>query len=511
MTKHFAAALAAAAALAMCAAAAQAATISIVSMYYSKAHPVPHLRYDGDTVAGDVAQFQTMIANFVHCRTECATDSGRSNAVVTLNGPGGNYHEGLALADFFRANNIATVVEAGAGCYSACAFAFLGGTGYSSNARIGNYVERMIEPGGVVGFHAPYRNEDSLRAALEERSPSELMAESRDALSLMVKELVKWNVDPEIIHYMLNMGPDQLYEVLGADDFYLVRAALPPIGTAAWISDIPTAVRNACIRLLAQYERGDPLDLRDRIDTPFEDGIGHNKVFGSLSGYRLSDRALDVGHCSATDESIATGTNLQVSLYLNPGLDGSSEPILSFFNRDDYFSTAGIGGSPLRRVFQRGGMAHWFLPVGIRLDALETNTGMLIQANRFSSLAPPDVGPLANGLIEDVVRPGGRIAHSGAVWVFEQTGGTALYDATYADSGNGVTLTEDSVSAAGFFRDGTHADGTRFSVVGLTDGSTATVLRTLVLNGGAELTQEEADLLRRVQCGAALGEVKLAC
>lgn len=506
MTRLLAAGLAAMAAFAL-STPALAGTISIVSMYYSNAHPVPHLHYEGETVSGDVADFQRMFDSFVHCRTECATDDGRPSAVVTLNGPGGNYHEGLALADFFRANNVATVIETGASCYSACAFAFLGGTGYSSNDRIGQYVDRVIEPGGTLGFHAPYRNEESLRSALEERSPSELMSENRDALSLMVKELVKWNVDPGIIHHMMNMGPDELYEILGADDYYMVRAALPPVGSASWIIDVPTAVRNACIRLLALYERADPLDLRDRIDTPFEEGIGTNKVFGSLSGYRLSDRVLDVGHCSATDESIATGTNLQVSLYLNPGLDGSSEPILTFFNRDDHFSTAGIGGDPLKRVFQRGGIGHWFLPVGVPVASAALHT----LANRFFTWEEPDLGPLTEGFTEDAVRRDGRISHAGNVWVFEQAGTTSLYDAALANSANGTTLVSDSVSEAGFFRDGTHADGTRFSVLGLTDGSTSTVRRTLLLNGGAEPTAEELALLRAVQCGARLGEVRLSC
>lgn len=39
---------------------ASAATISIVSMQYSAAHPVPHLHYEGDTADGDVATLQGM-------------------------------------------------------------------------------------------------------------------------------------------------------------------------------------------------------------------------------------------------------------------------------------------------------------------------------------------------------------------------------------------------------------------------------------------------------------------
>ncbi|MDF2984099.1 MAG: hypothetical protein K0Q69_3871 [Devosia sp.] len=111
---------------------AAAATISIVSMQYSATHPVPHLHYDGDTADGDVATLQGMYDTFVKCRLSCIGPDGGATAVLTLNGPGGSYYEGLALADFLRANHIATVVERGSSCYSACAFAFLGGSAWSS-------------------------------------------------------------------------------------------------------------------------------------------------------------------------------------------------------------------------------------------------------------------------------------------------------------------------------------------------------------------------------------------
>lgn len=485
------------------------ATISIVSMQYSQAHPVPHFRYDGGTSQGDVATLAQMFANFAHCREECAVETGRSNAVVSLNGPGGDYHEGLALADFFRANNIATVIEKGDQCYSACAFAFLGGTGYSSFDRIGQYVDRVIEPGGTVGFHAPYRDEASLRSALEERQASEVFAEGRDALSLMVKELVKWNIDPEIMHYMLNMGPEQLYNVLGADDYYLTRSALPPIPSTTWMTDVPSAIRNACIRLLALYERGDPLELKERITSDFAEGFAQDRDGNALSGYHLSDRPLDVGHCSATDESIASGTNLNVGLYMY-GIAGSL-PVLSFFNRDDYFSTAGIGASPLKRVYQRGGMGHWFLPVGINVAALENNAGILILANKFFTINNPELPPAAADFTVDVASDKSRISHNGNVWLFEQVGSTDLYDAVLADSANGVTISHESVTDGALVREGTHANGTAFTITAFKDGASSIVARTLLINGGQQPTADELALIRQVECGVTLGTVKLAC
>src|SRR6218665_1877038 len=148
---------------------AQAATISLVSMQYSAAQPVPHITYEGETRVGDLETLRSLYDGFVKCRFECLGPEGGSTAVVTLNGPGGSYGTGLDLADFFRANHITTVVERGAKCYSACAFAFLGGSGYSSDERTGTYIDRQIEPGAIVGFHAPYRDEASFLEALEQR------------------------------------------------------------------------------------------------------------------------------------------------------------------------------------------------------------------------------------------------------------------------------------------------------------------------------------------------------
>ena len=114
---------------------ANAATISIVSMQYSAAQPVPHIHYEGETLAGDVETLRGIYESFVHCRIECSGPEGASTAVLTMNGPGGNYAEGLALADFLRENHIATVVERGMSCYSACAFAFATTTSAGRSSR----------------------------------------------------------------------------------------------------------------------------------------------------------------------------------------------------------------------------------------------------------------------------------------------------------------------------------------------------------------------------------------
>ena len=490
---------------------ATAADISVVSMTYSAAHPVPHLRYDGDTLAGDVEKLRAVYDQFVHCKTECIGNRGGATAVLSLNGPGGDYHTGLAIADFLRANHIATVVERGDYCYSACAFGFLGGTGYSSDPTIGAYVDRMVEPGSTVGFHAPYFDDATLRAALEERSPSEVMGFNRSNLSLMVKELVKWNVDPEIVFYMVDMGPDQTYDLRNADDLYLVRTALPPTPTSAWVADVPSAVRNACLRLLAIYERSDPLLLQDAIQGPFIEGIGREKFAGPLSGYKLGDDPLGLGHCSVTDNSVGSNYELDVALYMNAGLDGNSLPLLSMFNRQDYFSTAGIGGNPLKRVFQRGGMNHWFLPVGVDIDTLDLPGEFAIEAQKFLTVLQPAMPAMPAALTVASEDGQSRVMHSGNVWVFVQTGSSRLFDVARLNPEFGVDYPTNSATATGFVQQGTYPDGTFTSAFGFLSGDgAAAVVRILIAGGGAP-TEAEAALVREIQCATEFTGLRLSC
>ncbi|HHY48984.1 MAG TPA: hypothetical protein GYA10_04485 [Alphaproteobacteria bacterium] len=502
----------AAAVLAAAPGAAHAADISLVSMHYSASHPVPHIHYDGPTVAGDIEQLQAVYDRFVHCRTECLGDRGGATAVLTLNGPGGDYHTGLALADFLRANHIATVVERGAACYSACAFAFLGGTGFSRDKSIETYVERMVEPGSTVGFHAPYFNDDVLRAVLEERSPSEVLGANRSNISLMVKELVKWNVDPEIVFYMVDMGPDQTYDLRNADDLYLVRTALPPTPTSAWVTDVPEAVRNACLRLLALYERSDPLLLQERITGPFIEGIGQTQYDGPLSGYRLGDAPLGLGHCSVTDRSIAT-YDLDVALYMTAGIDGTSLPLLSMFNRQDYFSTAGIGGSPQKRVFQRGGLNHWFLPVGVDIDSLDLPGEFAIAADKFLTVRQPALPTLPAALTVVSETQKSRVLESGNVLVIAQVGSSQLFDAARLNPEFGVAYTDNTATEAGFVQQGTYPDGTFTSAFGfLAADDTAAVVRVLVLvPPGGTPTEAELALVREIQCTTQFAGLRLGC
>ena len=80
---------------------------------------------------------------------------------LCLNSLGGDYNEGLKLITLLlKRTNIATVVDGGAECYSACAFLFLAGNAQrSEDGELGP--DRTLDIRGTLGFHAPFIRTDS--------------------------------------------------------------------------------------------------------------------------------------------------------------------------------------------------------------------------------------------------------------------------------------------------------------------------------------------------------------
>jgi hypothetical protein len=84
------------------------------------------------------------------------SESSRMNVSVCLNSLGGNYDEALKLITLLlKRTNVATVIDRGAQCFSACAFLFMAGnTQKSEDGELGP--DRTLDVRGTLGFHAPY-------------------------------------------------------------------------------------------------------------------------------------------------------------------------------------------------------------------------------------------------------------------------------------------------------------------------------------------------------------------
>ncbi len=340
-----------------------AAEITLVSDYYDRFHPVPHLRFEGPVLDGDTAQLKALFKSSIACTADQLPPDGGNCAIISLASPGGNYIEGLRLAQFLRDNRIATLVEAGAECYSACAFAFLGGTGYSTQPGVGVYVDRMVTPGGILGFHAPYFAPESLDGLVAEFGLDEVLGASRDDISLMVRQLVSWNVDENVLGYIVSMGPDQTYDVVTGEDYFLTRSALPP--DLAFDPDkttIADAIYNACIYLLAEHERDFPSALLDRITEMAMSEIGVNASGAAITGYRLGpDNPLGLTFCGVPTAQFEGNGDADIALYTGAGIGGDIRPLLTLFMRPDGWSSLGSTGNLSRSVFQKRALNTMFL------------------------------------------------------------------------------------------------------------------------------------------------------
>ncbi|UIJ85275.1 hypothetical protein LZK77_16285 [Rhizobium leguminosarum] len=186
-------------------------------------------------------------------RLEKAVSRGGS---LCLDSPGGDFLEGLAIAEWLAGRNIATVVGNGALCYSACAIAFMGGSDWEQI-----YLpKRKLHIGGKLGFHAPY-----LIALNKTYSGAELEATYSDGFQAVARMMElgagmgEIGFIPErVMLKLLAAGPRDLYVI---DDVIKAKAlSIELIGVpkAKWTA---ASLCNACI---VRNERRARIDACDQ-------------------------------------------------------------------------------------------------------------------------------------------------------------------------------------------------------------------------------------------------------
>lgn len=450
---------------------AYAADMWLVSNHYSAERFVPHIHYSGPVLEGDAGALEALLDEMVECDVQGLPAQGGNCAVITLQSPGGNYIEGLKLARLLRERAIATVVEANASCYSACAFAFLGGSGYSSRSGVGAYGDRIVEPFGTLGFHAPYFAPDDLDTLVAEYGMDTVLGASRDDIALMVEQLVDWNVDPNILGYVVSMGPDESYDVTTGEDYYLTRSHLPPSPLGHWVSDKPSAIRNACLRLLA-YNKNSFLDAAPEvIGADYLVDFAKADTGQTLSGFRVGpDNPLGVTYCAMPTEQADLSGDIDLALYTAPGVAGTARPMLSFFHRPAGWSSLGTGSQADRRVFKKGGLNAMFIAPFQNVTGQITDVVDYLAFQKFAYLnadfledgLPPrpqtdlDITVLTATPAADTLTYGGQriVVQIGNAQLLDQ--GTALLPT------RDVEFDLSSVTSEGFVYGGTYASGRPF-------------------------------------------------
>lgn len=448
-----------------------AADMWLVSNHFSAERFVPHFHYTGPVMEGDAQVLASLFDEILECDISALPAEGGNCAVLTLSSPGGNYIEGLKLALLLRERAIATVVEAYSSCYSACAFAFLGGSGFSSQDGVGAYSDRMVEPQATLGFHAPYFAPDDLGTLVAEFGMDTVLGASRDDIALMIKQLVDWNVDASVLSHIVSMGPDESYDVETGEDYYVTRTHLPPSPLGHWIGDKNEAIRNACLRLLA-YHRNAFMDSAPEVisETLLSD-FAANEAGETLSGFRVGpDNPLGVTYCGLPTEQAGLTGDVDLSLYTAPGVTGAARAILSLFHRPQGWSSLGTGETASRRPFKKGGFNSMFTQPFVTMGDQVTDVLDYLRFQKFGYFnedflvegAMPRPEAHAS-LSMAVTTPSADTLEHGNHRIVVQMGNHLLLEhARTALANRNVAFDLNSVSHDGFVYGGTHPSGRPF-------------------------------------------------
>jgi hypothetical protein len=131
----------------------------------------------------------------------------RNVAYLSLSSPGGLVEPTLRLGQIVRDKSVATIVEGGDECYSACALLFLAG-----QARIlGEYVPgkpTVERKQAIVGFHASYiRQTDGTKRYLQDIKTSRVCVYLKTVVPMSAAELCEYSLATKgMAHFSLALG-----------------------------------------------------------------------------------------------------------------------------------------------------------------------------------------------------------------------------------------------------------------------------------------------------------------
>jgi hypothetical protein len=114
---------------------------------------------------------------------------------IVLNSQGGDLIAGLLLGEAIRAHKRETRAN---GCYSACAYSFLGGVKRSADA-------------GQLGFHQFYRRA-TVSEAIMQGDLDKAMSSTQEIMGLLIFYLKEMSIDPELLFLSSSTNADTLFK-----------------------------------------------------------------------------------------------------------------------------------------------------------------------------------------------------------------------------------------------------------------------------------------------------------
>ena len=174
-------------------------------------------------------------------------DANVPPAVLELSSAGGNLLEGIRIGYLLREFGVATVVRHDDACLSACALAFLGGTGRRQPLAV--EPGRTLEIGGQVGFHTFSINVAWVLG--ESRSdPARGIARgfdlARSGAAQMMRYVTDMGVAPSFVARLIGLPPEHWQYIETAGDF--LDLGIEPRGTWPGAGRLEVQAANACRR-----------------------------------------------------------------------------------------------------------------------------------------------------------------------------------------------------------------------------------------------------------------------
>ncbi len=494
----------------------------VVRDHYSTTRLVPLVAYEGEVTEGDAAKLRTIIAQFCPTSDDCEFDN--TTAILSLNSIGGSFAEGIKLAESLRELRVATVVENGNVCHSACALAFLGGSGFHATGGVGAYVDRTIEPDARVGFHSPFTQK--LAGLSGDQKLTLTVRGLRISIADLARFLLRVNVDPIVVDRIIMMDPDQYYYITTFADLFHFRVNLPEFPVHLADPSREKRIFNICSRLAALHYLDDFAAATEWIEDGFSGAVAKTENGVPLDGYNILDRPLNAAWCGLHndpspgygDSSESYTVSFARMVWRDDLSDTYADPVLSFVYSADGWSSADYrGGTATRSVLRLGPLNHWLYDPEAQISILGAEARRFIEDDKRIDFTPFDLW--RDNILTDraytVSGPGARLYEVDELRATVEARPASRFVHTRQRYSGllSTRITFQQVDDDTFIVEGLKPDGrTGFLAFGLRSDD-AGLITTLEYPIGADgrPSDQTNSLINRIACSAEFGFTRLPC
>ncbi|MVO17782.1 hypothetical protein [Parasedimentitalea huanghaiensis] len=491
---------------------ATAADVHIVNYRFSQSKTVPLLRLEGIILRGDVEKYKTALERVLGCSAaECGPDGTGVRAVVSLDSPGGSLLEGIALAEAFREDAVATVIEADQSCLSACALAFLGGTGVWSTGGIGYFRDRTIEPGAKLGFHSPFFPSSKVSQILEEKQVTNLLDLTRMSISKFAGHLNRFGINPLVFDAIIEMGQDEYFMIDRAERLYYTNTTLPQFPPHLLGVSSNDAIRNVCARLIAEFYKI-PLGQGQNYlaDACMED-VSRDQADRVISGFPVDESPYVLSACGVPKDHRSEIAST-VFLYRSGSDAAYLESFLKYQNATEQGWSSVSPGKNIGPVMNT--LNHFMIPANAGLMDLPASISDHLASQRYASgsgsMPQRSSGNGANLLFDAT---DARSWVYGDVIITERVGTAQLYsDLKEEADGSFIDLALSRDFDNSFVRSGHYGmNGNAFYWAAFVQGNQSYVLRVEYNQPGKDIRPDENKITKAFACSTDFSGVRLPC